>query len=427
MDLHDAQSAVLQESYLKNKMKQSTALEMLKGKVNVFLTGEPGAGKTFTINKFKEYLDEKRIPYAVTASTGIAASHIDGSTIHSWSGIGIMKNLEQVDIDGIRYNKFHYARIREARVLILDEVSMLEASFITDLDKVLRAVHKTEKPFGGIQVVMVGDFFQLPPVSRDGKPSFAFESPAWIDAGLSDNVAYLTEQHRQADPIFTEILTAMRFGQITWNHHEVLKSRQNAAPSKTSLFTHNVDVDKVNLEQLKSLPGKEYSFMMESQGHPKAVETLKKGCLSPDILTLKENAVVMFTCNRPDKGHVNGSIGIVQSIQGESVKVKLVDGSIVYPEKNIWKAYDERKNVKASISQLLLRLAWAITVHKSQGMSLDTASIDLSKAFEYGHGYVAISRVRSLEGLHLVGINENAFKVNPKVLEQDLKFRAAGV
>lgn len=405
-------------------MEQVKALEILKSGRNVFLTGEPGAGKTHTVNTFTAWLDANHRSYAVTASTGIAASHIDGATIHSWSGIGIMSDLEDSDVDSIRFNKFSYRRIIAARVLILDEVSMLGAGFIDDLDKVLRAVHKTQRPFGGIQVVMVGDFFQLPPVSRNGEARFAFESEAWKQADF--NVCYLTEQHRQADPVFADVLRAMRLGSMTEQHIATITSRISNGSAPTNLFTHNVDVDRMNAEKLARLPGDGHTYRMYADGDERAVATLKRNCLSPEVLVLKKGAVVMFTANKPDKGYVNGTIGTVEGFSDGDPIIKTADGSRVYPEQNIWKAYDENKNIKASITQLPLRLAWAITVHKSQGMSLDAASIDLTNAFEYGHGYVAISRVRSLEGLHLVGINDNAFKVNPKVLEQDKIFRKIG-
>lgn len=402
-------------------MNQQKALTILKSKENVFLTGEPGAGKTYTINMFTDWLDENDIVYAVTASTGIAASHINGSTIHSWSGIGIMKNLDEADVNGIRFNKYHYNRIKAAEVLIVDEVSMLEATMIDDLDKVLKGVHKNDLPFGGIQVVMVGDFFQLPPVSKDSKAKFAFESEAWERAGFS--ICYLTEQHRQADPVFTNLLRDMRYDRLNEEQKNIIRSRISKGTAPTNLFTHNADVDYMNSEKLKSLPGKEYKFKMYSDGDPKAVATLIKNCLSPEQLVLKEGAVVMFTANKPDLGYVNGTIGVVEDLKGGDISVKLSNGRIVYPQQYKWKAFDERKNLKAYIEQYPLRLAWAITVHKSQGMSLDAASIDLSNAFEYGHGYVAVSRVRSLEGLHLIGVHKNAFKVNPKVLEQDNKFQ----
>lgn len=405
-------------------MRQDQALTILQSGKNVFLTGEPGAGKTFTINTFTDWLSEKGVSYAVTASTGIAASHIDGSTIHSWCGIGIMKNLEPADVDGIRFNKYHYNRMVGIETLILDEVSMLDATFIDDLDKILKAVHKNKLPFGGVQVVMVGDFFQLPPVSRDGIARFAFEAEAWENANFS--VCYLTEQHRQSEGIFTEVLRAMRFGEMSDEHRVVIQKRMSKGTAPTNLFTHNKDVDGMNTEKLKELPGKEHKYHMNSSGDPRAVETLKKYCLSPEILSLKKGAVVMFTANKPDKGYMNGSVGIVEDVGRDGPRIKLYNGRITTPDEAVWKAYDEKRNVKAQISQYPLRLAWAITVHKSQGMSLDAAVIDLSKAFEYGHGYVAISRVRSLEGLHISGLSENAFMVNPKVLAQDKKFREIG-
>lgn len=406
-------------------MTQEKALEILKNRNNVFLTGEPGAGKTYTINQFTSWLDEEGIPYAVTASTGIAASHIDGSTIHSWSGIGIMKNLDEADINGIRFSKFHYNRIKPIRLLILDEVSMLDATFIDDLDKVLKAVHKSAAPFGGIQIVMVGDFFQLPPVTRGGETRFAFESAAWINANLK--ICYLTEQHRQADPVFTDLLRSMRFGKITNQHRALLQSRLSSSESPVHLFTHNENVDQMNLEKLAQLPGEEKVYPMRESGNPKVVEILKRNCLSPEQLRLKVGAMVMFTANKPNLGFVNGSVGVINHLGHDGPVVKLLDGPTVYPEHHSWKHLGSNKEVVASINQFPLRLAWAITVHKSQGMSLDTASIDLSRAFEYGHGYVAISRVRSLEGLHLAGISENAYMVNPKVLAQDIMFRQQGV
>ena len=406
-------------------MTQEKALAILKSNTNVFLTGEPGSGKTYIINQFTSWLSDNDIPFAVTASTGIAASHIDGTTIHSWCGIGILKKLEKEDVNAIRFHKYHYQRIVAAEVLILDEVSMLDSVFIDDLDKILRGVHGRNVPFGGIRVVMVGDFFQLPPVSRDGPVQFAFESESWKQANFT--VCYLTEQHRQAEPIFTGILRSMRFGTMDDEQRQILTSRLGAGVSPTTLYTHNNDVDVMNAQELEKLPGKWTKYFMIESGDKYALAVLKKYCLSPEELVLKVGAVVMFTANRPDLGYMNGTIGIVERVGEEFPYIKLENGFKVYPALNEWKAYDEKRNVKATIKQLPVRLAWAITVHKSQGMSLDTASIDLSRAFEFGHGYVAISRVRSLDGLFLMGIHENAYKVNPKVLEQDKIFREQGV
>lgn len=394
----------------------------MKTGANVFLTGEPGAGKTYTLGQFIDWMDEQGREYAITASTGIAASHLDGSTIHSWSGLGIRKNLTKQQCEGIKANFRIVERVKPVRTLMIDEISMLDSVTLNDISNVLKEIHGNTKPFGGIQVVFVGDFFQLPPVSRDNQAKFAFESEAWIEA--KPTVCYLTEQHRQSDAEFLDILSAMRDGKVTEAHKARLDACQRAEKPETVLFTHNADVDKLNAVELAKLPGKERVYMMQSGGDEYAIETLKKQCLSPEKLVLKEGAVVMFTRNNFNEGYVNGSIGHVKKIgKNGELTIKLLSGDIVTPDVAKWSIRRKRQD-KAWIMQIPLRLAWAITVHKSQGMSLDSASVDLSKTFEFGQGYVAISRVRTLAGLHLAGINDMAFKMHPKVVEMDAAFRA---
>ena len=297
---------------------------------------------------------------------------------------------------------------------------MIDAVTLSDVDRVLKGVHGNQLPFGGIQIVLVGDFFQLPPVSKDGSAMFSFESEIWNEAKMA--VCYLTEQHRQSDSKFTDVLTAMRSGNITEDQKRVLV--ESAAPEKpiTRLFTHNVDVDALNAAELAKLKGKEHVYKMTQNGVPQLCEVLKRSCLSPERLALKEEAVVMFTRNNFQQGYVNGSIGKIVKFSGDEPVVQLLTGRTVYPEVAEW-TFTEGRAVRAAVQQLPLRLAWAITVHKSQGMSLDSASIDLSNAFEFGQGYVAISRVRTLEGLRLDGVNDKAFQVHPKVVEKDAAFR----
>lgn len=404
-------------------MKQTEALEILKSGRNVFLTGEPGAGKTYTINLFKQWLRDCGKWYQTTASTGIAASHINGMTIHSFCGMGIKRNLDRAEVDRIHYNYWNIQRIKPVRTLIIDEVSMLDSVNIEDVNKVLQAIHENNLPFGGIQIVFVGDFFQLPPVNKDGTAKFAFESPSWNAANLS--VCYLTEQHRQSDEEFMSILTNMRNGTLTQEQRDRLLACQTAEKPDTILFTHNADVDRINAEELAKIPGESVVYKMESGGSPEfLVENLKKSCLSPEFLELKVGATVMLTRNKSSDGHteyVNGSIGKIIDLTHGPV-VELVNGRVVYPGQEEWE-YEEKKVRKAWIRQYPLRLAWAITVHKSQGMSLDSASVDLSRAFEFGQGYVAVSRVRSLEGLHLVGANQQSFDMHPVVVEKDKLFK----
>lgn len=400
-------------------MTQSEALEILKTGQNVFLTGEPGAGKTYTIDLFKQYLRSIGTYYAVTASTGIAASHLNGTTIHSFCGFGIQHNLTKEQIDRIRFNHWKADAIRPVRTLIIDEVSMLDATTIEDVNKVLQAIHNTERLFGGIQVVFVGDFFQLPPVSKDKTAEFAFESAAWNNAKLQ--VCYLTEQHRQSDREFLDILTNMRAGKLTEEQKQRLLACQTKEKPKTTLFTHNADVDRINHVELSKIDSPSHVYDMTSNGVDFLIANLKKNCLSPEKLELKVGATVMFTRNNFNEGYVNGTIGTVVELNPYGPTVEMADGHRVSPEKTAWE-HVEHDHVKASIRQYPLRLAWAITVHKSQGMSLDSASVDLTKAFEFGQGYVAISRVRTLEGLHLVGVNDGAFNVHPTVLAKDADF-----
>lgn len=404
-------------------MTQEKALEILKSGNNVFLTGEAGSGKSHTIGEFVAYLKKEKIGFAITASTGIAASHINGVTIHSWTGMGIKRNLTSAQVNFIKNNQWVSEKVKDTQVLIIDEISMLDAVMLNDIDAIMRAILSKGEPFGGLQVVFVGDFFQLPPVVKGTEERlFAFESFAWQAA--EPVVCYLTEQHRQNDPEFLEVLTAMRNSNVTDRHKEILSNCQGSEQPETILFTHNVDVERLNQQKLDEINKKEYSFEMQSGGIPFMIDTLKRGCLSPEKLQLKQDAVVMFTRNNFKEGYVNGTIGRVHDFVNGRPRIKLKSGQLVIPEKAEW-MIEEHGNTKAWIKQLPLRLAWAVTVHKSQGMSLDTASIDLSNVFEYGQGYVAISRVRSLAGLHLIGINDGVFKMHPKVIEQDVLFRAA--
>jgi ATP-dependent exoDNAse (exonuclease V) alpha subunit len=408
-------------------MTQDDALSILKLGVNVFLTGEPGAGKTHTINQYIEWLRERGVEPSVTASTGIAATHVNGMTIHSWSGIGIKKDINQYDIENIQSREKTYRRIVEAKVLIIDEISMLDARTLESIDRVLRALRRRplmeEQPFGGFQVIFVGDFFQLPPVSRSEAAHFAFQSEAWKAA--NPVVCYLSEQHRQEDGEFLDLLGAVRRNKVQERHREVLRGRMHGEGKvkATRLHTHNAEADRINDESLAKVEGKTHVFHMTTRGASSLVESLKQNCLSPETLVLKEGASVMFTRNNFDEGYVNGTLGKVAGFasNGNPI-VKTKNGSIEAKEGE-WSIADGSK-ILAQIKQIPLRLAWAITIHKSQGMSLDAAIIDLSQAFEYGQGYVALSRVRTLEGLFLEGFNDQALLLHPTIQQQDALFRA---
>lgn len=411
-------------------MTQDQALTILKSGANVFLTGEPGSGKTHTVNQFVEWCRGKGKRVAITASTGIAATHINGQTIHSWSGIGIKRKLDERDIEKILENDFKKRGITGADVLVIDEISMIDASTLDMVNTVLCRARNfmSDAPFGGLQVIFVGDFFQLPPVQDRNdkkKVKFAFEAASW--AAAAPAVCYITEQHRQEDSVFLEVLTAMRNGSLKDKHIGHLEARDDI-PVKTIettvLYTHNADVDRENAIELEKIPGAPHVYDMSSQGHEYPVGLLKKQCLSPERLELKVGALVMFTRNNWDTGYVNGTIGTVVEFGGNGTPVvETKDGKRIFVVEAEWKFVNAHGQTTASIKQLPLRLAWAMTVHKSQGMSLDQAHIDLSRAFEYGQGYVALSRVRSLAGLTLEGFNKKALQMHPTIVKIDKEFR----
>lgn len=408
-------------------MRQSQALEILKTGANVFLTGEPGSGKTHTLTAYISWLRSHGIEPAITASTGIAATHVGGMTIHSWSGIGILEHLRDEDLDRIASKEHVVRRIQKTKVLIIDEISMLSSGALSMIDSVLREVRHDTRAFGGLQVVFSGDFFQLPPVSRGGTPAdFAFTSSAWRAA--TPLVCYLSEQHRQEDDVYLELLAAMRDGTFDEGHASAILSREGSIDELENdiprLFTHNADVDRINEAELAKLAGAPRAFRMDSSGPDVVVEGLKRGCLSPETLTLKEGAVVMCTKNNPAGQYVNGTLGkVIGFVKGSGEPIiETRDGREITILPSDW-AVEENGKVRAKITQVPLRLAWAITIHKSQGMSMDAAAIDLSRTFEYGQGYVALSRVRSLSGLTLLGWCEEAALVHPEVSRMDERLR----
>lgn len=409
-------------------MTQEQALEILKTGGNVFLTGEPGSGKTYVINKYIAWLEACKVSVAVTASTGIAATHIGGMTIHSWSGIGARDTLTNYDLEHITTQKKVMDKIKKAHVLVIDEISMLDGKILDMVDMICKGVRQSVEPFGGIQVVYVGDFFQLPPISRiPNEMRYAFESRAWEAA--QPLVCYLSEQFRQDDEVLLALLKSIRKNEIEDEHYTLLQEQTEIAYEHieaTKLYTHNSDVDSVNMAKLRLLPGMVRKFQMSSLGNKQLQQSLAKSCLSPELLELKEDAMVMCTKNNFEAGYVNGTLGRIASFDLEDgyPVVETTDGRKIKIKPTTWSVAEDGK-VLAEIEQIPLRLAWAITVHKSQGMSLDAAEVDLSKAFVYGQGYVALSRVRTLAGLKVLGMSTNALQVDPKIVLFDARFRAS--
>ena len=416
-------------------MNQKQALAILKSGRNVFLTGSAGTGKTYVLNQYIRYLRSRRIPVSVTASTGIAATHLEGTTIHAWSGIGIRDQLSPKQLRDLKSKKYLQKHMERTRVLVIDEISMLHARQLDLVNRVIRSFKENEEPFGGIQLVLCGDFFQLPPIGEaqeSSRDKFSFMASSWLEANLS--ICYLTEQFRQSDSQFSDLLNEIRSGHVSRASIELLNSRRtvDADPNEstesqkdlTRLYTHNLDVDRVNQDHLKKIKGRIRSFDARIKGNMKLAETIQRSIMAPPVLELKKGARVMFVKNNYEKGYLNGSLGEILSFDkdGQPV-VRLTTGAELKAEPEEWRVEDETGKLLVGYTQVPLRLAWAITVHKSQGMTLDAALMDLGRTFERGQGYVALSRVKNLEGLSLIDFNQTALQVDPLALRADQRFQ----
>lgn len=407
-----------------NKEQKELITQFNSGK-NIFLTGSAGTGKSFAGKKLFEYCETNDIPLFKSASTGIAAVNISGLTIHSLlclgTGDGEVKNI----VSNIKRNKVINGRVSRMRHLFVDEISMIDGRLLDKVDQVLRIVKRRNAPFGGVQVIFCGDFYQLPPVSRVGAPQLAFESKAWDLANFV--TINLKEQVRQSsDKEFADILNKVRIGSA--DGISALDSRVNAMvpDSKTKpiyIFSRNIDVEDLNNQKLKEIKSPSFHYTCIDSGSESGIASLDKFCSTPKELELKVGAQVMLTRNVDvESGLVNGSIGIVTKLAKFSVSVNF-DGNDIILGKEKWEITEpaEDKNGKtinkviASREQYPVKLAYASTIHKAQGCTFDKMVLDTQGVWEYGQTYVGLSRGRSLNGLFLRNFSAKTIKANPKV------------
>lgn len=397
---------------------QYSCLVDIMGKRNVLITGPAGTGKSFLLKFLREKMGAR---LRVVATTGVAAVNVGGSTLHSWAGIGLGEGTAEELAAAILENPRATSRIRKATALAVDEVSMLDSDLFCRLDEAFRIVRKKTAPFGGIQMVLFGDFLQLPPVSgRKEEARFAFQSPAWEASKIA--VHQLTAVVRQRDAVFVEVLSRVRLGIVDALVRQVLSGRIGASDPNPKiepvvLECRNVDVDAFNRQRLSALPGDEISISAVDSGEAKFVSTLDRSCLAPSDLRLKIGAQVMLLKNLDvEGGLVNGSVGIVKSIGESSVCVDFGDAGTCEVQGARWSLCDGDGNVLATRDQVPLRLAYAITIHKSQGCTLTKAKVNLRSAFAYGQAYVALSRVRDLSGLYIEDIRWESIMASPAAL-----------
>ncbi|ELP86512.1 hypothetical protein EIN_034430 [Entamoeba invadens IP1] len=430
---------------------QKQVIDLANSGVSFFFSGAAGTGKSYVMKKMISILRQTHeLGVYVTASTGIAACNIGGTTLHSFAGIGLGDLSGDQLLTKVIKNSQAFDRWKKAEVILIDEISMISGELLEKLDYVAKNIKRNQQPFGGIQMIFSGDFFQLPPVSKNQNIKFVFEVAAWKNA--VKECVILHTQHRQNDLEFIDILNNIRYGYFTKKAQEVLQTCQKknlGSEKRTCLYSHRADADTMNRRELDKLKEETTTFECLDNG----IETSKKSlkdCQAPDKLVLKKGAVVMLLKNiAADLGLVNGAVGTVIGFEPmkeiklkelkENEKSQFCDIRVTersfYAHNKVFPLVQFEKTkylvipdvweieiggiVMACRVQLPLAYAWALSIHKSQGLTLPRAEVNLEKVFESGQAYVALSRLQSLDGLKIVGNlpGQSAWRVNPKVLQ----------
>jgi ATP-dependent DNA helicase PIF1 len=384
--------------------------DLLAGR-NMLITGEAGTGKSFLLHYLKEFMDARRIKFGVCGSTGVAAVNVGGTTLHSWAGIGLADGPASNLVQNIRNNVPAYKRIRNTEVLCLDEISMISATLFEKLDKVFRMVREQNTPFGGLQLIMFGDMLQLPPVEG----GFIFLSNAWREADV--RVRLLTKVFRQSDVEFSRALGKIRKGELDQPTKDFFNARANAVDPNPEILpvaitAKNSTADLINQRNLDAIESELKTFQAVDKGGPAALRLLEK-CLVPKELHVKIGARVMSLINIAELEVMNGTAGVVSSWSSAGYPNVLFDNGVEVLMEPVEREIMQDGKSIGSRFQIPLRLAWAVSAHKSQGCTLDKVEIHMGEAFEPGQTYVALSRVRTKEGLFIKSINGAMLTANP--------------
>ena len=395
--------------------EQQHALDMLRSGENVFLTGGAGSGKSFVIKELTKDLDPKEMP--ILASTGAAAVLLGGRTFHSFFGLGIMEGGADATYERVSKDAKVLKRLAKVEGCIIDEISMIPGEALMIAEALAQKARASTLPWGGLRMITVGDFGQLPPVTKDGaQRDWCFLNRVWAASGFQ--VCQLRHNQRVHDSEFLDVLAEIRNGRMNskvadfLNHHT--KPHNEEHPG-TRLFPRRDQSENYNQKKLKEIPEPEHEFDAIFFGDEKFVTTLKKSAPVADKLKLKVGCRVIFLKNDMQKRWVNGTRGIVTDFDKETLTIRKDHGREVSVERMTFSLLDADGNVRASVIQFPVTLAYATTIHKSQGATLDELWCDLSSLWEPGHAYVALSRLRDAGGLHIVRWNPRSFIVDPLV------------
>ncbi|MCO5112586.1 MAG: PIF1 family ATP-dependent DNA helicase [Bdellovibrionaceae bacterium] len=380
--------------------EQSDALYHLSSHQNVFVTGAAGSGKSFLIKYFQKQLTK---PLPIVASTGAAAVIVGGCTFHSFFSLGIMKGGLEKTIERALKDKRLLKRLKKTSAIIIDEISMIDPEAFYAAEQICRYALDPDLPFGGLKIIAVGDFFQLPPVQKAGHRFWLFQTTVWKQ--MDFKVIHLQEIMRTQDTDFIQALNYIRFGICNEYVHDFFSSKglTNTKDFEgTVLFGHRYKVDEFNQHKLAQIPGSIFTYNTEVSIKKKSTLTeervMQMSPLPPSI-QLKKGALVMIRKNHPDGLYVNGTLGHVKDLTSEDVTVKTLEDQVFIFSKDEFEILNADNEVSATITNLPLTLAWASTIHKAQGASIDRVCVDLSGFWEKGQAYVALSRAKSSEGL----------------------------
>ncbi len=396
---------------------QSKAMHLLQGEENIFLTGAAGTGKSFLLQQFLR--DKPKNTHPILASTGTAALLINGRTFHSFFGLGILEGGKEATVARVLRIGRSASRIRAAECIVIDEISMLSGETLATAEEIARHAREDASPWGGLRVIVVGDFAQLPPVQEQGyECDWAFNHPVWQTTNFQS--IYLQTPIRTTESLLLSVLNSVRAGYVSEEVRAFLDSRSYPGDAQfegTRLFPRRVAADVYNHRRLETIHDTLHEFETEYKGDARSIEQLKKQSPIPEVLALKVGALVMLRKNDiafPYK-YVNGSLGTITSIGDGQLRVHLFSGSMVTLEHETFSLLDGNGKERASAINFPVTLAWATTIHKAQGASIDRLLVNISSLWVSGHAYVALSRATSAEGLFVENWEPQSIFIDPLV------------